>query len=243
MHLQLASDAPVLLRIAAASVLGLHIGGATVAMASGAVTLFARKGAPAHRMAGNVFFFAMLAMSGVGAVVSPMFPDRISALAGAFAFYLTLTGWMAVRRPAMGVRRFETGAAVGILTLAGLAAWVAGIGASSPHGQIDELPYQLAAVLTALTLFCGVLDLRLIRAGGVAGPARVRRHLWRMCVALFIAFGSAAGQPRVAHLFPPEIRHSALLMFSPALMVLGLMVFWLVRTRMPRRRAPVLAVA
>jgi uncharacterized membrane protein len=243
MHLQLASDAPVLLRAAAASLLVLHVGGATVGMASGAVTLAARKGGRLHRRAGNVFFVAMLAMSGVGAVVSPMFPDRISALAGAFAFYLTVTGWMAVRRPAMSVGRFETGAALGIFLLAGLAAWVAGIGARSPGGLIDELPYQIAAVLTGLSLFCAWLDLRMIRAGGAAGPVRVRRHLWRMCVALFIAFGSAAGQPKVVHLLPAAVRHSALLIFSPALIVLALMIFWLIRTRMPPRRARVLAVA
>ena len=243
MHLQLASDAPVLLRVAAGGVLGLHIGGATIGMAAGAVTMAARKGGRLHRVAGNVFFFAMLAMAGVGAVVSPMFPDRISALMGAFAFYQTLTGWMAARRPAMSVGRFERGAAAGVLLLAGLTAWVAAIGAGSPKGEVDELPYQIALVACALTLLCAGLDLRMIRAGGIAGPARVRRHLWRMCVALFIAFGSAAGQPRVTHLFPPAIRHSALLIMSPALITLGLMIFWMIRTRGPRRRRAVLAAA
>ena len=96
-HLQLASDAPILLRAAAGAALYAHIGGAVLGLAAGAVALAARKGGPVHRAAGNVFFASMLAMSGVGAVVSPMLADYGSAFGGAITFYLVLTGWLAGR--------------------------------------------------------------------------------------------------------------------------------------------------
>jgi hypothetical protein len=57
-----------------------------------------------------------------------------------------------------------------------------------------------------------------------------------MCLALFVATGSAVAQPRVVALIPHAISRSGLLLFSPALAVLALMVFWLIRVRIPKRR-------
>jgi hypothetical protein len=41
-----------------------------------------------------------------------------------------------------------------------------------------------------VALSAGVGDRRMIRAGGLQGTPRLKRHLWRMCVALFIATAS-----------------------------------------------------
>jgi hypothetical protein len=56
-----------------------------------------------------------------------------------------------------------------------------------------------------------------------------------MCLALFIAWGSAAGQPKVVALLPKAL-NQPLPSFLPALIVLALMVFWLIRIRIPNRR-------
>ncbi len=53
----------VWIRIAARSVLLLHIGGAGVGLLAGAAALVAPKGGIAHRWAGNTFFGAMITMS------------------------------------------------------------------------------------------------------------------------------------------------------------------------------------
>jgi hypothetical protein len=64
--------------------------------------------------------------------------------------------------------------------------------------------------------------------GGISGRPRIVRHLWRMCVGLFIATGSFfLGQPQV---FPAALRGSIYLII-PAILPLPLMVFWLVRVR------------
>ena len=79
-------------------------------------------------------------------------------------------------------------------------------------------------------------DFSVVRRAGLSGPPRIARHLWRMCAALFIAAGSAVGQPKVVALLPKDVQHSALALFAPALVVLALMVFWLIRVRVPQRR-------
>ena len=76
-------------------------------------------------------------------------------------------------------------------------------------------------------------DFKAMRVGGLRGAARLRRHLWRMCVALFIATGSFfLGQAKV---FSPAIRESGLLPV-PVFVVLAVMVYWLWRVR--ARRTP-----
>jgi hypothetical protein len=69
-------------------------------------------------------------------------------------------------------------------------------------------------------------DLRLLLRRGIAGRARLARHLWRMCAALFIAAGSLfLGQQQV---FPASLRGSPWL-FVPELAILALLLFWLCR--------------
>ena len=82
------------------------------------------------------------------------------------------------------------------------------------------------------TLFAA-LDLKVILRGGISGAARIARHLWRMCFALFFAAASFfLGQQKVM----PAFMHGSPLLFIPALAPLGFMIYWLVRTRFPKRR-------
>src|SRR5262249_3437204 len=80
-HLKVAADAPLWVRLGAGAILYTHIGGGTVGLLSGTVALLARKGGKLHRRSGNIFLAAMLVMAGIGAVVAPFLPDRVSAMA------------------------------------------------------------------------------------------------------------------------------------------------------------------
>jgi uncharacterized membrane protein len=235
MHLPISPDAPLALRAAVGGVLALHIGGASLGIVAGGVALIARKGGRLHRAAGNLFFAAMLAMSAVGAVVSPMLHDRMSGLMGAFTFYLTLTAWTVVRRPAGSLGQVERGAGLAALAIAATAFTLGVLGSQAPQGLLDDQPYEMGFALALIAGLAALADLRTVRRGGLSGPPRLARHLWRMCAALFIAAGSAVGQPKVVALLPHAIRQSALLLFAPALAVLALMIFWLIRVRLPRR--------
>ena len=75
-------------------------------------------------------------------------------------------------------------------------------------------------------------DLRMILRGGASGPARIARHLWRMCAALFIASGSFfLGQQKVM----PTFMQGSPWLFVPVIAPLLLMIFWLIRIRFIRR--------
>jgi hypothetical protein len=239
MHLQLAVDAPLILRAGAGLVLGTHIAGASLGMAAGAVAIFAKKGGQLHRRAGNAFFVGMLGMSSVGAVVAPMLGDRVSGSMGLFTLYLVLTGWTAARRAPATRGRAEVALAVLGTAAVGWFAWIGWLGMQSPKGIVDGLPSQIAWVAGTFAALAVATDLKLIRRGGLMGADRTIRHLWRMGAALFIAWGSFAGQPMAQ----PEPIRNAPWLFLPALGFLGLMVFWWVKTRAPWRRRPAPALA
>ena len=83
-------------------------------------------------------------------------------------------------------------------------------------------------------------DLRLLRRGHIAGPARLFRHLWRMTLALWIATSSFFfGQ---AKFLPAFVRENGW-HFLPVLAVLLTLLFWLVRIRWWRRGAQPVALS
>jgi len=236
MILQLSPDAPLLAHMAAKAALALHIGGGTMGMASGTVAILARRGGRLHRVAGTVFVISMLAMAGVGAIVSPMMPDDpwVNTTAAVLTLYLVLTSWVAARRRPGQVGRFEALAAVvpvGVIVVtAGLAFTTAGTSAAG-----GVAPLYLFAVFATIAAVGDVVAVR----RGLSSVARVTRHLWRMGLALFIAVGSFfLGQQRV---MPKAIQGSPLL-YLPVLFVIGALLFWLIRIRVApwlRRRVPI----
>ena len=116
-----------------------------------------------------------------------------------------------------------------LLGLAAVAAFfsLAWIGSQLPKGEIDGQPAALGFVFGAVATLAVACDLGMIRRGGLAGPARTARHLWRMSLALFVAWGSFAGQPRAQ----PEALRGSPWLFLPALGVLALLAFWMIRVR------------
>src|SRR5581483_5224408 len=91
---------------------------------------------------------------------------------GTLAIYLLLTGWMTVRRPAGPPS--ETRARV--IRAAGFLVVLAAAVAIAPQAL------GVSAAFLALAAACGLAvlsDRRVANAGGLVGPARLRRHLWR----------------------------------------------------------------
>jgi len=231
--IEVGAGSSAIARAGAALVLGAHITGGIVGMLSGATALAARKGSRLHRRAGTWFFAAMLVMSAIGTLASPFLPvpNWGNLLGGAFTFYLVASAWMTVRRPEGQVGRFEVGALLAALAMALGALLFALIAVTRPGSIPGQLPLPAYLLFALCAVLAAAGDLRLIRRGGIHGAQRIRRHLWRMCVGLFAAAGSFfLGQQQV---FPPAWRGSPVL-FLPEAVVLGLMVYWLVRLRAPR---------
>lgn len=226
MNLEAPPGAPAILHVGATALLVLHIAGGSVGIISGYVAILARRGGRVHRAAGTVFFIAMLVMTIIAAGVAPFLDkDRwTNTTAAVFALYLVTTGWAAVRRPAGKVGGFERIAVVVPLAIAAMGSAMAAGGARSFPAE-DFATVYLFAMVSALAAVC---DLRMIRRGGLRGPARIARHLWRLGAALFVASGSFFfGQQAF---IPTPIRESA----APAVLGLAplvLMAFWLIRIR------------
>jgi len=228
MTLEFGPDAPFILRAIAAIALVGHISGGTIGMISGGVAMFAPKGGRAHKLAGTIFFIAMLTMAGIAAVVAPMLDDArwTNTTAAVFTLYLVATAWVTVRRRPGTIGRFEH---VIVIVPLGIAAMGLGLklaGSAVPRAEDFATIYIFAVIST----MASVADLTMIRRGGLRGVPRVARHLWRMGAALFVATGSFFfGQ---ADLLPAALRATAL----PTVLGLAplvLMAFWIVRVRVP----------
>jgi uncharacterized membrane protein len=202
-----------------------HIAAGGAGLVTGAVALVVPKGQRLHRVVGTVFLVSMLVMAGLGTLIAAGKGEPLAFIPGLVTLHLVATAWAAVKRPAGAAGRFEMGAGFAGLGIAAAAVGLAFAASAPPLGIT-------LALLGALAAFAGWQDLRVARAGGVAGPDRLARHLWRMCAALTIAaFSFFLGQQDE---FPKALQgpHNAI----PPLAVLTAMVFWLVRLRRPARR-------
>ena len=207
------------------TILALHIAAGGVALLAGYVALFAPKGRSWHRKSGSVFAGSMLVM-GLGAAALG------NVAGGLMILYFVVTAVIAVHPPSAVTRRLLVGGmwlalALGTVAVAGSVSALA-----SGNGREDGSPAGAGLVLGGIVLLAGLSDLRVIRSGGLAGAARLRRHLWRMCFALFFASGSFfLGQ---ADEIPEPLRIWPVLLIL-AFLPLATMAFWLWRTR---RRTP-----
>jgi hypothetical protein len=206
----------------------LHLMGGALAMASGLVALYAVKGATVHRWTGTFFAYAMLSMSlsGVLMVAGGRTVSSANLAAGLLITYLVITAVTTVSARSTRVRWLDRGAMLAVLILGFISAVSAiGILAIGDHSH-RGLAFVLV-IFSVIALPSGVGDLRMIRAGGLRGASRLKRHLWRMCFALFIATASFfLGTGRRI----PESLHIRAFRLIP-LVVLVTMVFWLWRLR------------
>lgn len=220
-----------------------HILGGIAGVLSGFTALVVRKGSPLHRKSGDVFVIAMLSMAAAGAYVAITKSQAMNIVAGGFTFYLVATAWLTVTR-----KSSETGRMEWILLFLGLVAGATSLvfGWQAAHPADDS---KSGALVAPYFIFGGVAvlatagDIRMLMRGGVSGAKRLVRHLWRMCIALFIATASfflgASNDPVLrrtglrATLFTPAIRKTHL-PEVPVLIVLILTIFWVCRVMFSR---------
>jgi len=209
--------------------LALHIGGGSTAILSGYGAVTVRKGSPLHVALGKLFVIAMLFMAAMGTVLSIPIHQRGNIGGGILAAYLVTTGWMTVRRKPGTVGPFEKYAALVPLCVSALfLLW--GAQATMSGGKLDGYRSPLYYTFAFVAAVFATLDFRMIQRGGVLGIARIARHLWRMCFALFFAAASFfLGQQKVM----PNFLHGSPVLLGLGLAPLAIMVFWMVRVRRP----------
>jgi len=204
------------------AVMGIHIAGGMVALAAGAAAVAVRKGGGTHAAAGILFSVSMLVLGITAAILEPFRSPPGSPLGGIMVCYFVATGWLTARRregPPGWIEKIACG-----LVLAGASAIVWGglTGATTPAGRGPVF------IFAGVCLLAGLLDLNAILRARPTPARRLSRHLWRMCVAFFIATGSFfLGQQDV---LPMAVRGSPIL-FVLAFAPFAVMLYWLVRLR------------
>lgn len=235
--LQISAESHWFWHAGAAVILYLHIAGGSIGILAGAAAVAVRKGGGAHGIVGQIFFVSMLVMAAIGVAVAPFLasaqgdPKRFDAIIAAFTCYLVATSWVTVRRKAGTVGTFEKGACAFAALLALLSILIGTQAAGDFDGLVGGFPAQTYFILGGIIALAAALDLNVILKGGTKGASRIARHLWRMCVAFFIATASL--------FFGQQDELPQVLRGSPILLVLGfgplaVMIFWLVRIRLAK---------
>ena len=206
-----------------------HIGAGGLSLVAGYVALYATKGGSLHRRSGAVFVYAMLVMAIFGGVISAVrgVAMAINIPAAIVTSYLVMTSLITLR-PAGATPRFLDR----LLMLVAFGLGLACLVLLFSTGPLAAFPLIMFGTVATIGAFG---DLRVIRRGKLQGVPRLRRHLWRMTFALFIAALSFfIGQAKV---IPEAIRNGPLLAM-PVLAVLLTLIYWLWRTRAKRSGPP-----
>jgi hypothetical protein len=202
----------------------LHIIGGSVGLLSGAVALIAGKGSKLHRKSGTVFVFAMLVLSASGTAMAALMLERVSIIAGMLTFYLVITAWLTVRRRPEN-RWADLLAMLLGLTIILLSAWFGIEPFANPEAASGEM-IGLVLVFGFVALVATLGDLRFLLTKSLPWKQTIARHLWRMCLALWIAtasffLGQSDELPAALRIMP--------LLSTPVLAVFLLMFYWLAR--------------
>jgi hypothetical protein len=214
------------------AILGLHIAAGALGFIGGYVALYSTKGASLHRKAGMAFVVAMVSTAVFGmaiAVVRDVAP-AINMPAGALTAYLAFTALTTVR-PGAGSRPLDV---TMLLIALGVTAIMLPFGFEAlanggKRNGMPAFPFFLFGVIGALAV---IGDLRVLRSGPLTGAPRLARHLWRMCMSLFIAAISFTVQLR--KMVPKVLGIPGALYAIPIVLVLGTMIYWLWRMRKKR---------
>jgi hypothetical protein len=212
-------------------VLVAHVTAGAVGLAAGATAIFSAKGGRLHKRSGLIFVYAMIAMVVLAAVVSA-YEGKPYGAGTVFTAYLVITALLTVRPPSPNSSRINVALMLAVLVSSGLMYWHAVVSWQAPGHQIAGVPAGMTGFLATIALLAGIGDARMLRAGGITGPRRLTRHLWRMCFALFIASGSFfLGQMK----FIPAPIRSLPLMFLLGLGPLLIMLYWMWRIRLRKK--------
>jgi uncharacterized membrane protein len=213
--------------------LAVHFAAGLVSIVAGAIALSVTKGGRLHKQSGLVFTCAMVTLGLTAAVIGTYEGIPSQVFAGLLAAYLVFTAMTTVKPlPGIGQR---VNVALMVLAFAyavaslygGVTEWV------DPAVEVVGRPRVVPPlVVGTVILLAAIGDLRAMRAGGLRGPRRLTRHLWRMCFGLFIATGSFfLGQMK----FIPEPVRIVPLLLALAFMPIPLLIYWMWRVRVRGR--------
>lgn len=209
--------------------LAVHFTAGLVSIVAGTIALSVAKGGRLHKQSGLVFTSAMVVLGLTAAGIGTYENRPGQVFGGLLAAYLVFSAMATVKSlPRVG-QRFNVALTVMASAFAvamlyqGVTEWL------DPAVKVAGRPRVVPPLVAgAVMLLAAIGDLRMIRAGGLRGSRRLARHLWRMCVGLFVATGSFfLGQMTF---IPEPVRNMPLLLvlaFAPILFL----IYWTWRVR------------
>lgn len=212
--------------------LPIHIAAGGIAIVFGAVALTVKKGGTIHRRSGLLFVCAMLVMATSAIIMAfRKSPTDGNVFAGLMAVYFVVTALTTVRPVTPWTRRINVLMLTIVVGIA-LLDIVAGMKAfNSPRGTLSGIPFPMFFFLATVQILAALGDVRIMRSGMLRGRARLARHLWRMCFALFIAAGSFFSiRARVARVLPEPFTTGPMRAL-PIVLLFCAMFYWLWRVR------------
>ncbi|WP_156413710.1 hypothetical protein [Lacimicrobium alkaliphilum] len=213
-------------------IMWVHVIFGTLAVLAGFMALVAPKGQAWHIRAGKLYVLTMLIMAAAGGLAALLLPQAINVFAAGLTAYLVMTAWHAANKKQLGRDPFEIISCVFILTIASICLGIGVEAMNSAEGAYHGYTYDAYFIIGGIAAFAALMDISLLIRGNVAGKQRIARHIWRMSVSYFIAVGSLFEGPG-AQAFPDFLRESGVLGI-PAPLVILFMLYWLIRTLMPR---------
>ncbi|HEX6164480.1 MAG TPA: DUF2306 domain-containing protein [Vicinamibacterales bacterium] len=216
--------------------LTVHVAAGALAMVLGAIALSARKGGTVHRRSGRWFVGAMIVMGVTASTLGFLkSPTDGNVFAGFLTLYFVGTALTTVRPPSRWSRAINGVAltAVIVLTIGSIVGGIDNInrGGLSAGGVPNRTIGVMSLILAGAMTLAAIGDARMMRSGPLRGAPRLKRHLWRMCVALFIAAGSFFSiRERVATILP-EPFPSGPMRLLPIVLLFGTMFYWLWKLR------------
>ena len=212
--------------------LPVHIAAGGLAIVLGAVALLASKGGVLHRRSGLLFVYAMVTMGFSGSILAlrhSLFNANV--LGGFMSAYFVITALTTVRPVSAWTRRLDVAALMVALALTVIDIVLGFTALGNPRRTLDGVPFFMLFFLATITGLAAAGDVRVMWSGARRGGARLRRHLWRMCFALFIAAGSFFSiRSRVARILPGPLTTPGMRAL-PVLLVFVAMFYWLWRVR------------
>ncbi len=152
-----------------------HILAGSLALVFGYVALYAAKGATLHRKSGMLFVYAILTMCFFGTLIAAVrgVAPAVNIPAALLTSYLVITALITVRPPAAGSRWLDP-----VLMLVALAVGLTSLSfgfeaLASPDGKRTGMPAFPFFLFGVVGTLAGVLDLRMLRAGGLRGASRL----------------------------------------------------------------------
>jgi hypothetical protein len=170
----------------------------------------------------------MVTMSLSGALIDSLKTGTISinVVAGLVTFYFVTTALLTVR-PRLERPNWMDAVAMVFAVTVGVLAFASGFELAN-RGRPEAAPSFIFGIVA---LLAAAGDVRMMRAGGIQGPRRIARHLWRMCFAMWVAAASFFWGPpnRV-----PEVIRIPALQAAAVLLPIAAMLYWLWRIRVRR---------